>query len=197
VIDCWPIDKPETKGDMETLIIGKRTSSRFMRVYNKRADLLKRTGVDVGHLTRFELECKGPAGTKVLRLVADKGATVIPGVFRGWISFKDPNDTNPRKDRRPDVDWWGRMVGDSTPVVLGLTRGATQPESTLRWIKKGVAKSLLLAEQHGMGAEIEAAKAEKRHKIKDREKLLWEHFEEQRAKKRTAGSWGMEGTYDA
>ena len=48
-----------------------------------------------------------------------------------------------------------------------------------------------------MGAEIEAAKAEKRHKIKDREKLLWEHFEKQRAKKRTAGSWGMEGTYDA
>lgn len=167
----------------------------LQRRHDKRADLLKRMGVDVGHLTRFELECKGVAGTKVLRLVADKGATVIPGLFRGWISFKDPSDTNPRIDRRPDVDWWARMVGDSTPVVLGLTHGVTQPESTLRWIKKGVAKPLVLAEQHGMGAEIEAAKAEKRHKIKEREKLLWEHFEEQRAKKCTTGSYGMEGTY--
>jgi len=196
IIDYWPIDKPETKGDQETLIIGKRASSRYMRVYSKQVDLRRRTGVDVGHLTRFELECKGAAGTRVLDLIADQGATLIPSLFRGWISFKDPNDPNPRKDRRQDVDWWARMVGDATPVVLGLTRGATQPEQTLKWIKKGVAKSLVLAEQYGMGAEIEAAKAEKRHKIKEKEKLLWEHYEEQRAKKRTAGSYGMGETYE-
>lgn len=43
----------------DTEYIGKRSSARFFRVYDKRAEVLAKKRVDIGFdLTRFEIECK-------------------------------------------------------------------------------------------------------------------------------------------
>jgi hypothetical protein len=131
----WDIHKPETIGEEQTFYIGKRTSSRFMRVYNKRAEVLKSRGEDVGHLTRFELEVKGEAATKVLQLIAQYA------------------------------------------VVLGLTRSASTPEKKVRWLKKGVSKTLLLAAKYGFADEIKAAMHSKEHAISDTEHEQWEQHQ--------------------
>ena len=196
--DSWDIDKPESKFENGTFYLGSRLSSRYMRVYNKQAEVLQATGKDIGHLTRFELEIKGKGASKILQQLEHYGSDCVPSIFAGWINFRDSKDDNPRMDRKDLVDWWDRMVGGYTPIRLGLTRTASTPERSLLWLKNGVAKTLALAEEFGLMPEVQAAMENARHKIKETERKQWEHFEQCRKNGRTAGSWGMtEGAGDA
>lgn len=46
----------------DTVYVGKRSSARFFRVYDKRKEVLAKQKVDIGfELTRFEIECKKSA----------------------------------------------------------------------------------------------------------------------------------------
>jgi len=184
--DSWNADHPEQEGEAETLTIGSRSSSRYLRIYNKRAESLKRLGRDIGHCTRFELEHKGEAATRIMHRIARYGCDLVPAVMRGWVNFKDAKDDNPRMDRKADAVWWDRLVGGSTPVVLGLKRGATLPERSAKWLKHSVAKTLVLAQESGLMPEILKAMEEKRHKIKPAEWKLWQHFAECRKSGKTA-----------
>jgi len=187
--DSWDIDKPETAYQNGTFYLGSRQSTRYLRVYNKQAEVLKATGQDIGHLTRFELEVKGEAATKVLKQIEHYGSYCIPSIFAGWINFRDSKDDNARMDRKDVADWWDRMVGGYEPIVLGLTRSATTPERSLMWLKNGVAKTLALADEFGLMPEIQAAMENARHKIKESERKQWAHFEECRKTGKSAATW--------
>jgi len=186
----WAVDDPENTLNGATVYIGGRTSSRFMRCYNKRAEVLSRTGKDIGHLTRFELENKAEAADLVMGLMAEKGAACIAGIFRGWINFKDASDEEPRLDRKRNIGWWERLVGESAAIVLGLKRGVATPEKSVFWLEKQVAKTLLLAKEHGFFPHIAAVVEEKRGKIKPTEWQKWADYEAYLKKKKERNQEG-------
>ena len=174
--DSWDTEKPQSRGVEETVYLGSRSSSRFFRCYNKAADIFRKTGRKIPHLTRFELECKGDATQKVVELVAQKGIYCIPALFAGWVDFKDPTDETERVKRRRRVDWWERLVGGQRPIALGLQREVTTPEQSLRWIKEQAAKTLFLAHQHGLFDEIIEAINANKYKVKPEENEKWKSF---------------------
>lgn len=167
--DSWDADNPKSRGEEETVYLGSRISTRYFRCYNKAADIFRRTGRKQGHLTRFELEMKGDAAQKTMALVSDNGNHCIPRLFAGWVDFKDPNDDASRVERRRSVDWWERLVRGEEPVSLGLERGVSTPEQSLRWVKDQVAKTLFLAHRHGLFGEVIEAINKTKHKVKPSE----------------------------
>jgi len=196
-LDTWKIDDPESRGRGQTVTLGGRTSSRYMRIYNKQAQVLKELGRDIGHMIRFELEIKGEAANKTLHLMQRYGADAIPGLLAGWVNFKDPADDEPRMDRKRNISWWEKIVNGAEPVILGLSRSPSTPERSTKWLKHGVAKTLALALDHGLLPEIKAAIVSKRHRIKPAEQLLWDNYEAQRAQRKTLDSTYTEGAADA
>jgi len=142
-----------------TLYIGSRSSSRFMRVYDKVAEKLAKTGeqlVDdqgnvVEHLTRLELEIKGKKGeaaTHAMGEIAAKGSQAILDLISGWIDFR-VKDSNARAARMTRCDWWERIIGDATPVKPGLTlnRSGCPPKSK-KWVAYQCVETLSLYLTH-------------------------------------------------
>ena len=162
-----------TPGKGMTVMVGGRTSSRFMRCYDKRQEVMQSLHKDIWHLTRFELEIKRDAAQKVFEEIARCGVATIPRVFSGWINFKDPTDTASRKERRRNAAWWARLVGVEEPIKLGLMRGISSPEKVMHWLKHTVAKSLHLADLAGLTGELEEAKKAKEAAVKPEDRHVW------------------------
>jgi hypothetical protein len=77
-----------------TLYSGSRESSRFLRVYDKKAEIRARTGVDVGFpLTRVELECKSQVARDYLAVYEHGESAKITAdvVERYGLTFLDAN----------------------------------------------------------------------------------------------------------
>jgi DNA relaxase NicK len=136
----------------ETLYIGSRSSSRFMRVYDKVAEKLAKTGDkliddfgnEIEHLTRFELECKQEAAQHALEMVAASGHEAIKGIFVGWLDFRCGDNT--RKTNKRRALWWDRIIGGAVALKPGLDHAST-PEKTMRWLRNTVATSIRMAEE--------------------------------------------------
>ena len=178
--DSWNTNKPETRREEETVYLGSRISSRYFRCYNKAADIFRKSGRKVGHLTRFEIEMKGDAAQIAMTMIANQGPGCIPNLFAGWLDFKDPADDVTRIERRRSVDWWDRLIGGAEPISLGLKRGVSTPEQSLRWVKEQVSKTLFLAHRHGCFEEIIEAINAKKFKVKPSENEKWKYFAETR-----------------
>lgn len=172
----WKLGQKRIPGDGDTVYIGCRQSTRFMRCYDKRSEVKKRLGKDIGHCTRFEMECKGEAAIRMMEMIAINGTGCIPGVMNGWVSFKDPSDTASRVERRRNTDWWDAMVDGSQPITLGLARSISTPEKALHWIKHQVSKTLLLIQKSGLMGEIEDAMKLQEHKLKPTELRQWSDY---------------------
>lgn len=185
----WKLDDSETNGTAETVYLGSRDSLRFFRCYDKGYNIFKATGRDIGHMVRFELEIKNEAAQTTAALIADKGNSCIPGVFAGWMSFKDPTDTNERVDRRQNAPWWDRIVGGFEPISLGLTHPVPLPEKTMKWLKHQVAKSLFLADKYGFLDEIVNAMNAKSGKIKKDESKRWDNYAKLKNNKKPYENW--------
>ena len=80
------------------------------------------------------------------------------------------------------MDWWERLVNGNEPISLGLQRGVSQPEQSLRWIKEQAAKTLFLAHRHGLFDEVIAAINGKKYRVKPSENEMWKYFAQVRRK---------------
>ena len=85
------------------------------------------------------------------------------------------------------MDWWERLVGGEEPLSLGLHRGVTSPERSLRWVKDQVAKTLFLAHKYGFFDEVVEAIKERKHKVRKAEKEKWKHFASLKKAAKTSG----------
>jgi hypothetical protein len=178
VSDSWKLDNPESRGQSQTVYIGSRSSSRFFRCYNKAEDIFKKTGRDVGHLTRFEIEHKGEIAQMVLEMLADYGGDSIPAIFAGWLAFKDPKNQRSRRERSDNAAWWNRLIGGENGVELKLTPSVMDPERSMLWLRKQVAKTLYLAIQYGFAEEICRYLSAVWGKSTDTEKEKWTDYAE-------------------
>jgi hypothetical protein len=168
-----------------TCYIGSRTSSRYMRVYDKVKEKLQKTGetivdengVAIEHLTRFEIECHDEAADFAMRKMAEMGVDCIKPIMRGWIDFKDSKSRKncKRKHDAKRALWWERIIGDGVKLKPGLHRAST-PERTKLWLEKGVAASVALARKYGAGEDFERAvekSVERLNRVKEKQWAAW------------------------
>jgi DNA relaxase NicK len=120
----------------KTATVGSRTSSRFLRVYDRRGS------------TRFELEIKGKRAQRVAEVMDGKtpnhlGALVV-GFLRDFIEFVD--------DKRSGAlqAWWAAVVGGAESIKVAMQQTLSCINRRFEWCKLQVSASLhLFAEASG------------------------------------------------
>lgn len=106
-----PMGRPAllTSPDGTTVYIGKRSSARLLRVYDKRAEVNAKKHIDIGfELTRFELEVKRECVDQYKRLfMSGNTAAIIADV-----------------SARYNLHWLSQHPHKTLPQIIGRERGA-------------------------------------------------------------------------
>lgn len=135
-------------GEEMTTIFGSKKSDRWMRIYDKLREMLKKTGEiptdnegnELDHLTRIELQCRRKVSNCMAEDICREGVGFIRKAIAGYVSFLDPRDKRQRR-RRQIAKWWLRIVGDERRE-LSLPHVVATPDRSIRWIKKQAAATL-------------------------------------------------------
>lgn len=130
----------------KTMYLGARKSNKFGRIYD-------RMGVTNGeqNCIRFEVEYKGGAalqiGKKYIEGTLDESRIYLSGLMKGAFDFIIRKDKN--LDRGTRLGWWqsflDRIQGQA--IHLSYPKKKTSIDKTLKWIERGVSKSLLIMER--------------------------------------------------
>lgn len=95
-----------------TVYIGSNTSTRMLRVYDKKTQMefvhLKKTD---GTWTRFELQHRHEAADKALQVLNATGIQAGLQLINGWITFRDPKSRAKEVCRQKTAPWWMEIVG--------------------------------------------------------------------------------------
>ena len=114
-----------------TLTVGRRSSARFVRIYNRRGPV------------RFELEAKEYVAEQLgqaLGEVTDLGEW-IRGVIRDAIDFVEP-ETN--SSRAKLAAWWAWIVESAEKVHVVKAKAPETLEKVEAWLEKQVAPAMAL-----------------------------------------------------
>jgi hypothetical protein len=143
-------------GEGMTVYIGRRSSARMMRVYDKSAEVAEKTGGEIGHKTRFELECKQEIADVLAAEIARDGESVIPSILHGFIDFKTETG-RAQMTKRDTAKWWLEIVG-AGKTCPGLTTGISTPEKAAKWQLNQWANVFTLTKKHNpaMFEQLEA-----------------------------------------
>lgn len=108
-----------------TLYVGSRKSEKFMRVYNKAAQM----GLEHVMWTRFELEIKQDTCRTIAAAIGGLPSGEIPHYVKGLMRglFNPANETY-------------QQIMDAPAIHVGSTKDAS--DSTLKWLYDSVAKTL-------------------------------------------------------
>lgn len=133
------------KGDGETLTLGSRSSSRFLRIYDGRG------------FTRVELELKEEAARgfgAILAAELDGFASSALGVLRDFVDFVDA-EQDANVSRAPLLPSWEALVGAVERVKVAV-HGRTAPtvERVVHYLEHQV--SAMLAVYHDLGHSVDA-----------------------------------------
>ncbi len=119
-----------------TYYMGARTSSRMVRVYDRRGP------------TRVELEVKGERAVLLWRALL---STVEEGwsarglaELRGFVDFRDRSGGQ-RPDYCPLLDWWAEFVQAAERQAICIPRERQTLERAVSWLRLSVAPTLALA----------------------------------------------------
>jgi len=130
-----------------TVYIGRRSSCRFMRVYDKSGEVEAKTGKKIPHMTRFEMEIKQETADVLARQIAKSGENIIPGILHGFIDFKATTGRE-QMTKRDSAKWWLRIVGNCGKVCPGLTVGISTPEKAEKWQLNQWAQTFALTQKY-------------------------------------------------
>ena len=149
------------KGDGETLTLGSRSSTRFLRIYDGRG------------FTRVELELKEEAARGFGRILAadlDGFAASALGVLRDFVDFVDASqDTN--VSRAPLLPSWEALVGAVERVKVAVHgRPAPTVERVVRYLERQV--SAMLAVYQDLGHSVDELVAFGRGRFQHRHRAL-------------------------
>ena len=105
-----------------TVYVGSRTSERFLRVYDKAAQMKIE-----GNWTRIEMECKGERAKWIAKFVQQEGVAGVGALIRDYVSC-------------PGIDWYQDAL---TRVVVPLGDPMRKRETDTRlWLLTTVAATL-------------------------------------------------------
>jgi len=110
-----------TGGKGATLYIGSRSSEKYLRIYDKAAQMH-----EDGAWLRIELECKGEAAKAGAWLMRSDGNAAIPEIINGFVKFKT----------REWVDAMGECAN------MDALKGEKKMTDTKRWLLEQIAPIL-------------------------------------------------------
>jgi len=135
-----------SSGDPAGRIIrsGKRSSDTYCRVYDKRLEMLDRTGkCEYGHWVRVELEVKGPQAVFLAAQAVKGDVEELCGYLLKLLNFKEPaGDTNKRRWRT--APWWLGFLHGAAKCTLTLASPDRSVDKTAAWIDHQVKASLAM-----------------------------------------------------
>jgi len=150
-----------------SVVFGSKHSDGRIHIYDK---ALEQATAD--HWVRVELQCRGDRAQALARVVSEQGAGVIPGVIRGYLTFRKPGKHRQR-DRWPTLPWWEEFLGDCEKVSLRVASPSGDGED-LKWLWLTAAPALArLVDCYGdgiipklveHGREREAARGSRRRR---------------------------------
>ena len=148
-----PIYGDEDEGKIKTgvgmtLRIGSPKSERWMRIYDKKTELMKHSGEipldhegnELDHLTRLEMQNRRKVAHEVALAVAVCEYPIIPKIIGGYVSFLSNRDNRQRRRKRI-AKWWADIIGEEKFFIQGLHTVST-PDRALKWIKTQVVPTL-------------------------------------------------------
>lgn len=133
---------PESSG--RTIEFGSRFSDCFVRIYDKRLEILSRGEDDPGPLTRVEFEWKGDKADEVMGLIIRGDMATLRGIMLSYLCFRDPTeDTN--KTRWPISPWWDAFMGYVERVSgYFATKDKRTFDDILAWLRLQCGPSLAM-----------------------------------------------------
>lgn len=137
VSHSWHASNRDTEGT--TLYVGRRSSQRFMRIYDRRGP------------TRVELETKDAYASAVARELIDRRgddmelARFVVGGLREFCDFGVQDGSHGVRDVEL-LPWWAAFVGEAERVGKLVTdrRQQLSVDRTLRWVDRAVVPSLAM-----------------------------------------------------
>jgi DNA relaxase NicK len=168
------IGKDSTEG---TMYLGRRTSSRLLRVY----DALEKHGVNA---IDWEVELKDEKAKEAWDSILnawqatnDIQATykLMGSIIIGSVNFVERTDKNiNRCEQKP---FWKRMCNGLEAFKLVTQKPRQTIENSKKWIKKSVAKTLTTVIFHGLGVTVSEIKEKGIEKVFiDREESIKNHL---------------------
>lgn len=150
------IESGDFKGNVgRTIYIGRRISESFIRVYDKRAEVIaKHPDADPPpHWIRFEIETKKDRADRLAGALVDGHNPV--GYARSLIDFKKPQPGDTRRDRWPLADWWLSFMGGHEKAPLVVPEGNPDWfEDMLSWLETQCSAAVYVAGELGYLDEI-------------------------------------------
>ena len=125
------IEEPHANG--YTAYLGSRESEAFLRVYNKHVEGHERFGDE--YFTRCEMVYKGDKARalfpELVALPLDQWAGAAGQFLAGFVQV--------------ETTWWDEWIGAIGSAWFSVKRAVKTLEKTLRWLDRGVSKSLAVA----------------------------------------------------
>lgn len=133
------------EGCGKTINFGSRVSNLMVRMYNKAAEQKLDTGE---HWTRVEVEAKDENAVALAMALAEAGAheagSVVAGVLRNYLTFRERSDTDTNKSRWLVVAWWDEFLQGVAALRLAVAKQEPTLERLRAWVEKQVAPTLAL-----------------------------------------------------
>jgi phage replication initiation protein len=132
--------------DGHTETYGSRQSETFVRIYDKAAEQMAKTGEAVSHWIRVEFEYKGARAQAAAEYIAaqrDAWQETARGWFLAYLDFKEPGE-DANKSRWKSCDWWLNFLEYASKVRLLIMRVTKTVDDVKHWVNKQVAPSLFV-----------------------------------------------------
>jgi hypothetical protein len=139
-----------------TLRVGGRQSELYMKIYDKREEHFKKTGIDIGHCTRFELEIKGEKAKSAFQALCrdnvDKETGEIldlnlASFLKDFICFyKTPK-------QKEVCDWWA-AIEDAPELVWPQYEHHASLDATLHWLRTQVMPTMKALHAFGYHGQL-------------------------------------------
>lgn len=131
-----------------TLYLGSEGSPLFIRMYDKRQEVLSRLGhVNEGSWFRIEIEAKAQCAASIALLIDQAGSLGVgAGIVKQYVTFLKPSKTDTNKNRWPATWWWTKWIAGVEKVSISSKRCGTMLEAMERWLERqaGPAMALVL-----------------------------------------------------
>ena len=158
-----------------TVYFGSRVSDCFVRFYDKRQERIAAGDDDPGPWLRLEYEFKRDKADKVARLIVAQSWDTLAGIMLGYITFRDPVESDSNRRRWPVAAWWSEFMA-GVAKVTGFFAQETKRTlgDVVAWLRNQVAPSiaLLLAATGGDLGEITELAREGRTRWKAQHRAL-------------------------
>lgn len=136
--------KFNSKGKIgNTLYIGDRSSSCYLRIYDKRLEQIKKQGKDVGYSwTRWELELKKERAQKAVDILLSGSGlgSVAVGILSNYFRVIVRDDSNVSRCSTDSV--WQAFISGVDKLRLSMSKVVKTLDEKKEWIKKQCAPSI-------------------------------------------------------